>query len=227
MPSTLELLDENIKMAFRTAFRAVVKASTGAVTTIATTADGYTRTAGSFVTDGFDVGDEVVASGCPLAVNNGMGWVTYVDDITLQVMRPDGVVMVVGAAGAAVTITAGMPSLHILESRRTSTDVGKPWTREHYQAGVVVVASMRAPTARVRQRGVFWLNLFYPSDVGTSGVDRLRGKILASIYPAMDLRYNGQVVRVQQVPKKDFVQEASWVGAPIAWHFQADTINPA
>lgn len=228
MPGTVELLDQNVCGAFRTAMASVVKATTGAQVTISATVDGYSRSAGSFLTDGFDIGDEVSAAGFAGAsiANNGLGWITWLSDTVMQVTRPAGVVQVAAAAGGSVTITAGMPRLHVLENWRTDDVLDQPWTRETYQPAGIVPASLRSPTALVRHTGVWWLHIFYPANTGTSGVKRLRGKIMASIYPAMDLRYAGQVIRVQAASKKNHTQDAQWAGAPIAFHWQADTLNP-
>jgi predicted phage tail protein len=45
----------------------------------------YTRASGSFITDGFEVGDEVVISGLENAQNNGRGVITYVEATILEV----------------------------------------------------------------------------------------------------------------------------------------------
>lgn len=84
-----------------------IGATTGALATLSVTNTGtkYTRSSGSFVTDGFKVGDVVSATGFATANNNShYGLVTAVAALTLTVTTLDGVVLTDEAAGATVTI---------------------------------------------------------------------------------------------------------------------------
>jgi hypothetical protein len=228
MPPAISDLDNNIRKAFRQAWGTVEKATTGAVNTIRATPDGYVRSVGSFLADRFDVGDEITVSGFPRQpTSNGMGWIEYVDDLTMHVRRPVGTTMVAEAAGALVTIRAGMPAVQLTEGWISSTEIGRPWMRETYQPNLMRPASLRAPTAKVRYTGVMWLNLFYPIDTGENGVERLRGKIIQQIYPASTLVYAGQVIRVQTATPKGLASDRGYTNAPVSWTFQTDTINPA
>lgn len=63
--------------------------NTGSIS-MSATATTYVRTTGSFVDDGFDVGDVVVAAGFVTAGNNGRHRVTAVVALTLTVEPVDG-----------------------------------------------------------------------------------------------------------------------------------------
>jgi hypothetical protein len=75
--------------------------TTGTVS-LSATAAGYARTAGSFITDGFEVGDIVEASGFSVAANNGRGRVSAVSALLLTVEDE-----FTGAAYTAVDGAAG------------------------------------------------------------------------------------------------------------------------
>lgn len=77
---------------------AVPQRTTG-VTSLAATATTFTRSAGSFVTDGFVTGQVVIAAGFATAGNNGRFRVTNVAAGTLTVTALDGQTMAIEAAG--------------------------------------------------------------------------------------------------------------------------------
>lgn len=96
--------------ALRQVWQAVV--TTGAIITIAaastTGANGtYTRSAGSFITDGFKIGDVVRCTGwaAPAVANNAHNfWITALTATVMTGLHLDGVAMVPKVAGDSVTI---------------------------------------------------------------------------------------------------------------------------
>jgi len=84
----------------------VAGATTGAVTTISFTATTnlITRSSGSFVTDGFQVGTVILTSGAAAGGNNGLFVILSMSATVLTVAPLAGQVMVTAAAGASVTI---------------------------------------------------------------------------------------------------------------------------
>jgi hypothetical protein len=81
-------------------------ATTGAVITISATATTnlFTRSAGSFITDGFGVGSIISNSGFVAPGNNGLFVVTAITATVLTVLPLAGQTIVTVAAGASVTI---------------------------------------------------------------------------------------------------------------------------
>lgn len=82
--------------------------TTGSQTFGATAPNLYTRSAGSFITDGFMVGDEINASGFGTATNNGRGVVTAVSATQLTIDATH--VLVTEAAAAGCTIATEAPT---------------------------------------------------------------------------------------------------------------------
>jgi hypothetical protein len=76
--------------------------STGS-TALASTPTGYVRTAGSFITDGFEVGDWVTAAGFANSATNGRSLVTGVTDLVLTVTKTTAPVTEAEAAGRSIT----------------------------------------------------------------------------------------------------------------------------
>jgi hypothetical protein len=78
--------------------------TTGAVTVIASTATTYVRSTGSFVTDGFKVGDVINVSGFTSTGNNGLYLITAMTTTILTVSALAGQTHSIEAEGDTVTI---------------------------------------------------------------------------------------------------------------------------
>jgi hypothetical protein len=94
--------EEFIQAAVRKDF--VTGATTGAVITISATVGTFVRSAGSFVTDGFAVGNVINSSGFVAAGNNGLFVITAMSATVLTVSPLAGQTQVIVAAGASVTL---------------------------------------------------------------------------------------------------------------------------
>lgn len=94
--------EEFIQAAVRKDF--VTGATTGAVITISATVGTFVRSAGSFVTDGFAVGNVINSSGFVAAGNNGLFVITAMSATVLTVSPLAGQTQVIVSAGATVTI---------------------------------------------------------------------------------------------------------------------------
>lgn len=95
-------------------------ADTGA-TTLDATAGAFSRAAGSFLTDGFEVGDIVTASGFSTSGNNGRFRVTAVAATTLTVSPIDGQAMGTESGAGDEQVTAAGKKLKIGSTLRTFT----------------------------------------------------------------------------------------------------------
>jgi hypothetical protein len=84
----------------------VAGGTTGAVTVIASTATTYVRSTGSFVTDGFKVGDVINVSGFTSTGNNGLYLITAMTATILTVSALAGQTHSIEAEGDTVTILA-------------------------------------------------------------------------------------------------------------------------
>ena len=94
--------EEFIQAAVRKDF--VTGATTGAIITISATVGTFVRSAGSFITDGFAVGNVINSSGFVAAGNNGLFVITAMSATVLTVSPLAGQTQVIVAAGATVTI---------------------------------------------------------------------------------------------------------------------------
>jgi ferritin-like protein len=81
--------------------------STGTVS-LSATATGYGRTAGSFVTDGFAVGQQVTASGFTNPANNGSSVVSAVTATALTVTKTPATAAEAAAAGRSIATNTGI-----------------------------------------------------------------------------------------------------------------------
>jgi hypothetical protein len=82
-------------------------ATTGTVS-LSATATGYARTAGSFVTDGFAVGQQVTASGFTNSANNGSSVVSAVTATALTVTKTPVTAAEATAAGRSIATNTGL-----------------------------------------------------------------------------------------------------------------------
>ena len=82
-------------------------ATTGAIS-LSATATGYSRASGSFVTNGFAVGQQITASGFTNAANNGTSLITAVTATTLTVSKTPATVAETAAAGRTIATVSGL-----------------------------------------------------------------------------------------------------------------------
>lgn len=93
--------------------------TTGSSTGLASTATAVTRASGSFVTDGFKVGDVVNITGFVAAGNNGLFLVKTVAALTLTVAPLAGQTRVIESAGASVTVAVKGKKTYVPTSGHT------------------------------------------------------------------------------------------------------------
>ena len=82
-------------------------ATTGA-TSLSATATGYARASGSFTTNGFAVGQQIIASGFTNAANNGSSIITAVTATALTVTKTPATVAEAAATGRSITTATGV-----------------------------------------------------------------------------------------------------------------------
>lgn len=122
------MIDEiAMQLALRSKAMSLVVATTGAVS-LSATSTGYARTTGSFVTDGFTAGMEVVPAGF---ATNTPRVITLVSALALTV---SGAVTPETAAGSR-SLTVGLPSQRAWENIAFQPTAGVPWVREEFIPG--------------------------------------------------------------------------------------------
>lgn len=110
--------------------------TTGSATLAATTT-GYTRASGSFITDGFVVGQEITPTGFAA---NTVAIVTAVAALTLTV----GTARAAETSAAARTIAVGLPALRAWENLAFTPTAGRWWVEEDYLPGPVAQITLGA-----------------------------------------------------------------------------------
>ena len=95
-----------------------ITVSTTTITLLSATATGYARTVGSFVSEGFVVGDTVVADGFTNAQNNGSSVVTAVTATALTVTKVGGTVAEPAPSLASRRVAAPRSTMLFVWDRR-------------------------------------------------------------------------------------------------------------
>lgn len=119
-------------LAVRNRLRTLVVAA--AVGQVGTSGSAFTRSAGSWVAEGFAPGMEIQVGGFPGAGQNGTYLVREVSELQLDV----GEVLGATAAGPGRTVMAGVPSVFVLENSEIddfSPTPGRPWFSEAWLPG--------------------------------------------------------------------------------------------
>lgn len=98
-------------------------------TSIAATSTGYTRSTGSFITDGFRPGMEVSSSDFGLSANNAAKTITAVTALTLTCSG-----CAAESAGSR-TLTVGCPANRAEENLTFEPTNGEPWVEDVYLPG--------------------------------------------------------------------------------------------
>jgi hypothetical protein len=197
----------SVLAALRARLATLVVCTTGA-TTLSATPTGYARTTGSFFTDGFAPGMELLASGFALAANNGRSIVITVAALTLTVRKVGGTSTDAAAAGR--TLSVGVPAAF----GPANTDLvgvhGVPSLEEEYKAGPLDVRSI-GPQAAILALPTYILNVCFDDDgpveaIGTDAPYRYAGAILALFPPELLMPLStGEFLRVRadQAPYQD------------------------
>ena len=171
-----------------------VEFSTTGTTTLASTRNGYTRAAGSFITDGFKVGMEVTPVGF---ANTEKQYVRAVEALTLYTRST----LVPESSAGGRSIQALIPERMAWENRELSdTPADTFWIQEEYLAGGNDKIGT-GPNAWINYYPIYTLNIHGPRDVGSAAHYSMADKIL-ELYPPTDALTlaDGTVVRIRSRP---------------------------
>lgn len=196
-------------LAFRNRLLGVGAIVTTGSASIAATATGFTRTTGSFVTDGFANGMDVAGSGFSNAANNRNGVVTAVSASTLTVSmyvivdNADGTqtvtrpATVVEAETTGRTISAGIPSRRAWEMTRFTPTAGVPFIEDEFVPATSQLVSVPASGGIVTETGLYVVKLYGLPAYGSSAIRRIADGMLARFTPGTPIVVSGAVVRVR------------------------------
>lgn len=183
------MIDEvAIQLALRAKALTLTVATTG-VMSLAATPTGYTRAAGSFITDGFSPGMEVTPAGF---ATNTPRVITAVSALSLTV---SGVVTPESAAGGR-SLTVGLPTARAWENIAFQPTAGVPWVREEFLPGPTAQVTL-GPLGDLEATPMYALHVHVPAETGLTAkryVTALRS--LFAPRTAIPLP-NGDVLRVR------------------------------
>lgn len=213
--------DEMIHLAFRARALTLSLATTGS-TSLSATATGYARTAGSFITDGFVVGQEVTPAGF---ASNTVGSITA---LTALAMTINGGRPAEAAAGSR-SLTILLPSDRAWENIAFNPTTGRPYISEQYVPGTNSQQTY-GPGGDIVHTGFYQLQVNVPAANGISADGRYAKGILALFPPRYALTLStGDVVRVNWDPApyrgQRLQPEPGWSVIPVSVPFILRTQN--
>lgn len=176
-------------LALRSNLLSTVFATTG-TTTLTATETGFTRAAGSFVTDGFVAGLEVVPTGF---ADNSIGIIKTVEagEITLRDDRTAEV------AGAGRDLTVGIPVLRGWENTEEGRIAGRWYIDEDYLPGISSKDTI-GPLGENEHFPIYVLTVEGLDRVGVSALYLAAYKIMLSFPPMLAITLpGGEIVRVR------------------------------
>lgn len=184
--------NDDVLLALRSQLLSTVVATTG-VTTLAATTDGYTRTSGSFIDDGFVAGMEVVPDGF---ADNTVANIASVADLEMTVDedRPAEI------AAAGRSLTVGIPALRAFENVENKRVAGRWYLREEFIPGTGEVIGV-GPRSKVEYVPIYIIHFEGIADVDAVAMLRVTGAVLAVFPPMLAFTLdNNDIVRVRTMP---------------------------
>ncbi len=209
--------EASIRAALEAHLAATVLLDTGSRDDIAATSTGYSRAAGSFVTDGFRVGDTVQPDGFAdttpsivLAVSDG---VLVVD----RTVTPE-------AAGAAVSIAVVLPERRRFEGQPFVRPKDKPWLRALLRPASAPLVAF-GTGGILRHQGSLIVELVEPVDSGRglARLERLAAGLRERFTPGLRLQRDGLEVRVGEARRGAVLETIDILTLPLAidWSCEA------
>lgn len=178
-----------IDLAFRARLSALVICTTGAIT-LAATSTGYTRTSGSFVTDGFVVGYEVTPSGF---TQTATGVVTAVSALTLTI--DGGRIAQAAASGRALSVT--LPALRAWDNLDFTPVPGRPFVEADFVPGPHTLRTGPAQGGVRETDGLYVVRWYGLANTGASNIRKAVGALEALFTPGTTFAAGSHTVRIQ------------------------------
>ncbi len=182
----------------------------------------YTRTVGSFVTDGFRVGMEVTPSGFS---DTTPRVITQVEALTLTV---DGTPTAQTVSGGR-TLTVGLPSTAVYENRVSDPTATVPYWVENYLPGASEKYTV-AQTGSLEVLPLYVLQLYARMDVGIGALAKTADALLAHFAPGTALALttgDTAVVRGRPAPTRSQLTnpDSGWALVTVTIPLRCSTAN--
>lgn len=173
-------------------------------TTLAATATGYSRAAGSFLDDGFAVGMEVTPDGF---TQESTGVITGLTALTMEILGG----RTAEASGSGRTLSVGLPESRAWENVDHEPTAGVPYVQEDYAPGAARQVGLD-PASETEVRITYAPKIHVPEDTGPGAADAYADAILALFPPGLGLSVDEGTLRV--------------TGRPAPWRGQAVRSKP-
>ncbi len=205
----------NLAVADAIRTRALTLAVVDVTGTFSATSTGYARASGSFLTDGFEVGQEIIGVGWTAPADNAPKLITAVDALTITTAGFTGSVgsrTLSGTSGTAVeaaasrTLQCVLPADVEWENGDVAPGAGVPWWREEYSMSPGGSRVGLGSSAMLSYTIDYFITLFLPSKVGRRAADRYGDALLALFAPGQVVALTGSDLRVRGD------SAAPWVG---------------
>jgi hypothetical protein len=212
--------------ALRNRALALTVATTGSAS-LAQTATGFTRSSGSFVTEGFLIGMEVVPTG--FAVNTP-GIVTNVVALTLTVTGSRSA----EAEAGARTLAVGFPPLVGFEGVPFTPIVGRPYATEEYSPSTSRLLTAPASSGIVEETGDYFITWYgviaagLIPGVGKKAIRKSVDALKLLFAPGTRITAGSDVLRVRGEPAPQtgqIIPLTSWSALQLKIPWRAETTN--
>lgn len=201
-----------VHLALRNRALSLVVATTGP-TNLSATATGYHRADGSFVTDGFLKGMEIVPAGFLANTARVIHDVTATDITTTTAPAVDAV-----AGGRSLSV--GIPSLRAFENVSLTPESGRPYFEEDFVPATISLLTLPAQGGTVQENGLYVPKWYGLSGVGISALRKSVDALKALFAPGTLITAGAHTVRIGEAQTGQIIPLTSGWSAltlPIPW----------
>jgi hypothetical protein len=221
-------------LALRNRMLALSVCTTGS-TTLAATATGYTRAAGSFLADGFRDGMEFLAAGFTTPANNGYHVIESVSALTIITTTAVSVAApVVEGSASGRTLSVGVPEGRLLDNKRFAPNggpfPGRPYIVEEFVQGTHELVGYPSEGSRNEERGLYLVKWYGLEGKGEGGIRRPTDALKRRFAPGTVVSLNdGTIVRMPRetaaISGQILPQGDGWAVCTVSIPWRADTTN--
>jgi hypothetical protein len=207
------------RAALRTRALTTVVATTGSAT-LAASAAGYTRTTGSFLTDGFSVGMEVVPTGFTQTTPG------IISAITATLLTISGG-RTVQTSGSGRTLAVGIPAMRAYQNVPFTPDPQRPYIVEGFEPLPMRVTTIARAHGKLEEIVLSVWNWYGIAGVGTEAIDRGVDAFIAKFTPGTHLSLsNGTALQMAGTVGRSGLRAIdSWIVCTITIQCRASTRN--
>lgn len=213
-----------VQLALRARALTVSVCTTGN-TNLSATATGFARAAGSFVTDGFVAGMEILPSG--FSSNTARRVIRSVSALAITTTEE----CTVQAAAGSRSLAVGFPGVRAWDNE-TAKQVAHRWyVEEEYDPSPPSRLRTFGAGGQVDHYGLYFLRIGFPSNVGMLAPARLIDELLELFYPSWSTTLsNGDVLRIRgdigPSRSRTLADGAGWSVIPVTIPWWVQSTNP-